>query len=692
MFYSSRSLARRLASLPLGIAALAAAGCTGTIEGTSGIGPGGSDSGDAPASALRRLSVRELGNSIEALTGVRPDALSRLPPDAQDFTFGRVVNSQTVSRVHLEAMELVADEVVSAMMNEGRLAALAPTCRDEILPPAEASTRRRLAAVSLSGEPTWAICQLGGENCTSDPLAPDAIYFRYADAPSVSTLQTFAASGTYVLELDAMAEQGATATLSIDGASASTDSLAPGQRTTLSATVQIEAGGRALEYSFAGGSDERLHIFSLTVEGPVDPNRGQYAAERRACALDLIDAVAPRAFRRPLEPARRDRLVSLYDAGAADGNFATGIRMVFESVLRSPYFGYLVLEGEPVSGERGRFRLNDYEVAARLSFALCETTPDDELWAAAEAGELRTADQVEVHARRLLDAPCGRETVRQFFREWLWVSRLDTLARDPQLFPFFGAATADAMRREVERFVEEITFSGGSVRDVFSAGYSWVNRDLAPIYGLDVTSEELVRTDLPPERAGVLTLPGVLAATAKFAQTSPIIRGVFLNEQILCVDLPSPPEEIDVTPPALDPEATTRERFARHTADDSCRSCHELIDPAGFAFENFDAVGRVRTTENGLPVDASGGAPAIGVEDGSLRGGADLARAVAESDALVGCFARKLYRFGLARLEEPDTDAALLAELAALADGSVYDALVAVTSSYAFRHRVIEDE
>ncbi len=685
-----------LSSCSLSLLVLFAAACPGSIYGGNSDGGDGADTdanSDTGSSTVRRLSVRELGNSLEALTGVRPASLSRMPPDADDYTFGRVVNSQTVSRVHMEAMEAVADELTATLIDQRRLSALATECRDDIMPPSLNSEHKRYAAVSLAAEPAWAVCQQGSpaDSCGSDPLEPDAIYFLYAPEPSVSLQHTTAGPGIYAVELVVEPEQSVSSALTIDGDVVATFELQAGPRRTLRHEVELAEGAHAIGFGFAGNHTLPLHILELAVEGPIDPNRDALAEPRRACAVAVIDALAPRAFRRPLSEARRDRLVALYDEGADDGDFGAGMRMVFESIVRSPLFGYLILTGSPVADRPGHYELDDYEIASRLSYTLCESPPDDELWVAANAGEVHTPAQIEAQARRYLSLPCGRETVREFYREWLWLTRLDTLARDPEVFPEYTTATREAMRGEAERFVEEVTFSERPIRELFNASYSWINRELAPLYGLDgvgADSDQFVHVELPPERAGVLTTPGLLAVTSKFSQTSPIIRGVFLNRQVLCFDLPNPPQDLDVTPPALDPNATTRERFARHTADESCRQCHQNIDPVGFGFEDFDAIGRHRTTENGLPVDANGGIPAIGIPDGSLTGGAALANAIASSDVLPDCFARQWYRFSLARLEDPVADGPLLAELAAASETSVFEAIVHVTRSYAFRHRV----
>src|SRR5690606_33170987 len=143
----------------------------------------------------------------------------------------------------------------------------------------------------------------------------------------------------------------------------------------------------------------------------------------------------------------------------------------------------------------------------------------------------------------------------------------------------------------------------------YDADHTWVDAVAASLYGLAVSGDQQVRVDLPPERRGFLTLPGLLTVTSKFTQTSPVHRGAFVIRDLLCGKLANPPDDLDITPPAFDPSLTTRERWAAHSADPACSSCHVRIDPVGFALEEFDAMGRHRTTENGKPVDAAGGLP-----------------------------------------------------------------------------------
>jgi hypothetical protein len=649
-----------------------------------------------PAAALaaaptRRLSVQELRNSIASITGVSPEAaLARLPPDPLDLVYDRVAQSQTVSLLHIEAMDAVAGEVASALLSERRLDELAPACRDEILPPAISAVRTEIPATSLTGVPDWAL-----------EVGEDTLHFLYSDDVTVSTTFLVSAAGLYRLTFPIALHNGQEQpdiTLSLDGQVLGTWRGARGEQE-LSVEAELSAGTSLVELSFAPGdpwwSEAALDVRSPSVEGPLDPGEGQLQAERQGCAEALIDALGERAWRRPLGAEERASLRGLWEEALAGGTETDGLRMLIEAVLTSPHFLYLVEVGEPVDGSPGWFRLDDHEQAARLSYALCEQPPDEALRAAAAAGELRTTEQIEAQARRLLDLPCGRQTLARFHRQWLELQGLDTLARDPAYYPGppeggFTAALGPALREETEHFLEQMVFEErAGLAATWSARHAWIGPETAWLYGLSV-DEPYTYVELPAERAGPLTHPALLAATAKFSETSPVLRGVYVLEQLLCQHLEPPPQELDVTPPPLDETMTTRERWEAHSSDPQCAGCHQLIDPIGFALEEFDALGQHRLTENGQPVEIEGGLPSLGIDE--LSGGRELSEALAGAPELGRCFAQQWTRFALGRQLGEGEAREALQSIDTEAAASIYEGLVALSRSAEFRHRVISEE
>jgi hypothetical protein len=645
---------------------------------------------------VRRLSNHELGNTFESLVAFQPQSLAQIPPDQRTYVFDRMAAAQTVSQVHLDAFMAVAEDVHETLLAERRLDELAAACTDDILPPAVAETHTRVAGVALLSEPEWAACPT---NClVGDPLSEDAAYLLYASPGegAVSTMFEVPADGRYRLTLRIQTELAMTTSLladanELDSFPVASDGSQPVELTT---TQTLAAGTVDLRYEFSN-NNEIIHILDLAIEGPLDEIDAP--AQRRDCAEALISEFGPRAYRRPLTADEHDRLLAVYDFGVADGTFHDATRMLVSALLGSPHFLYVVERGSPEPDRPGWYRLDDWELATRLSYSLCEGPPDAELRQAAAAGELHTPEQVRAQALRLLDAPCGRDTVARFYRQWLHLEQLVGLNRDPEVYPEFVAATMpDAMLREADRFLAELTWNeDATIEGLFTADHTWVDATAADLYGLDVAGDELVRVELPPERLGLLTLPGVLTVTSKFSQTSPVHRGVFVIRDLLCGTLQNPPSNIDTTPPALDPSMTTRERWAAHSSDPTCSGCHSRLDPVGFALEEFDAIGRHRTEEYGKPIDASGGLPDVGVADGEIVGGVALAEVIAGSEQAAACFARQWFRFAGGRLEQIGTIDDSTLELIRGLEGdpnSIRAALLAYVESETFLFRVVPEE
>jgi hypothetical protein len=630
---------------------------------------------------LRRLSVHELQNTIPLVTGVNPtDALARLPPDAMDDGYDRVAEAQTVSLIHLEAFATVADAVAHDLLVDGRLDDITPACPDDILPPPTASTTSVLPATSLTGAPGWALT-----------VADDHLYFLYSDDVTVDTTWAAPAAGTYRVTFPIVIDNTTTfpnITLAVNGAIVASWTGHTGAQDLVADVPIADAGSVALELHFGPEtpwwSENGLEIGSPTVEGPVDAHASA-VSERQACADALAPALAERAWRRPPTSDEVARLGAVWTAALADGTAADGFRMIVEAILESPNFLYLVEVGTEESP--GKYRLTDWEQASRLSYALCEVPPDATLVAAARAGALNTPEQIEGQATRLLDAPCGHATVARFHEQWLKLSGLRNLARDPTYYPDFDPAIGPAMLADTTYFFDQMVYDQkAGLQAEFEARQTWVGPETATLYGMTASTEH-TRIDMPDDRAGPLTQPALLTATSKFSETSPVLRGVFVLRNLLCVDLAPPPTDLDTTPPVLDDAMTTRERWAAHSADKACSGCHSAIDPIGFTLEGFDALGRARSEENGMPIDTSGGIPKLGLED--LTGGREVSDAVAASAELRHCFARQWVRFGAGHLEG---DADPIHDIDAASADSVHDALLTLTRSAAFRYRVVPEE
>jgi hypothetical protein len=372
------------------------------------------------------------------------------------------------------------------------------------------------------------------------------------------------------------------------------------------------------------------------------------------CAREVIERLASQAFRRPLAQEELDELIELEQALRAtpDATFVTAISGVIEAILQSPDFLYRIEFGVPDPARPDARRLSGDEMATRLSYFFWGTMPDDSLREAARTGELLEPDGVLAHASRMLDDERSRSVIRFFFDNLLPISGLTDTQRDPELFPMFSSEIGAAMREETQRFLEyEIFEGGGTWPSILTAPYTFVNEPLASFYGMTgVTGSDFVKVPLDTsQRMGLLTQAGVMTGTVTSNRSNPVLRGSFVLNRLLCrkLSLPTDPEILALIQVPDDTSgATARERFAKHSSQAVCRSCHQFLDPIGFALENFDPVGQYRTDENGVTIDASGTLP--GAET-PIVGAVDLAQWLAETSDAQSCFALHWLEFAQGR-------------------------------------------
>ncbi|MGE0790004.1 MAG: DUF1592 domain-containing protein [Sandaracinaceae bacterium] len=411
-----------------------------------------------------------------------------------------------------------------------------------------------------------------------------------------------------------------------------------------------------------------------------------------ACARSFIERLLPRAFRRPIQTQEVDAYYELYRAAEAAEGFAIGIASVVQAILQSPSFLYRPELVPP--GATDVVRLDGYALASRLSYFLTSTMPDDELFAAAEAGELDDVAGIEREARRLLAQPESEATVQRFFARYLDLDAVAEAEKDTGVYPDFTPEIAGLMRMEAEAFVREVVVNGsGSWRELLTADYSMMNRPLAEYYGLSGPSgDAFERVPLDGQyHAGLLTQGALMITRARAYETSPIHRGMFVRGTLLCGTVPDVPSGLNITPIPPDPTSTTRERLAEHRADPYCRSCHEQIDPLGFAFEHFDADGRFRMDENDLPIDASG--DLIGTDvDGSFDGAVTLAERIVDSGQAQECFTNRWFVTAMGRAEARNDTCSLDGVRRRFVDSDydIRELIVAFTLSDAFLYRAVE--
>lgn len=407
------------------------------------------------------------------------------------------------------------------------------------------------------------------------------------------------------------------------------------------------------------------------------------AAPGDACVESFLRTFGRRVVRRPLREDELARWVNVSKT-LADPDAWEGLRLAVAGLLQSAHFLYRVDLGTTEGATASRRPLTGYEMASRLSFLLWDQGPDDALLDAAGRGDLDTKEGVTEEAERLLDDPRARRAVRAFFRQYLDLGRLQGINRDPATYPLFTPGITDAMRKEIELLVEDLVFeSHADARSMFSTRTTFVNTDLAALYGVEApgaTATSFVRVELPVDgpRAGILTSGAFLTMNAHESYTSPTARGKYVRERVLCLDVPAPPPGVDTS---LDPvmmgeqPKTVRERMELHRTNPSCASCHSFMDPPGFLFEHFDSSGAYRELQEGvLPIDSSGDL------DGKPLADARGLATILETDERVGrCIVKQLYRHAQGRLETKGEAIAL----ETLADRFV-------TASYDFRSLLLE--
>jgi len=366
----------------------------------------------------------------------------------------------------------------------------------------------------------------------------------------------------------------------------------------------------------------------------------------------ILEEFARRAYRRPVFPGELDRLVSLVKLAESNGDsFDEGIRVALQAILVSPHFLFRVERERRLPNSLNTVQpISDFELATRLSYFLWSSMPDEELFTLAKNGTLRQEGNLEVQARRMLVDPKSQALVENFASQWLQTRNLKTFAPDPGRFPDFDEPLRAAMLKETELFFEAVMKEDRSVLDFLDADFTFVNERLARHYGISgIKGEEFRRVSLAgTPRGGVLTLASVLSVTSNPTRTSPVKRGKWILENIFASPPPPPPPDAGELKEGKEVEltGTLRQRMEQHRANPNCATCHQRMDPLGFGFENFDAIGAWRTREGQFPVDASGTLP-----DGrTFRGPRELKAILkTRADEFCRCLTEKMLTYALGR-------------------------------------------
>jgi len=461
--------------------------------------------------------------------------------------------------------------------------------------------------------------------------------------------------------------------------------------------VPTERGVRQLrggaESAIAGMDQWNQDLVPCDINGPEDA----------ACPGAFIDALASKAFRRPITDAERDWLLAVYEETLEEHDFKSGMEALIGTILQAPAFIYISEVGTPVEGAPDEIRaLDDYEMASRLSYFLWDSMPDDALFDAAAAGELTTQEGLQAQVERMVADPRAEAKMQAFVYHWLELDggpshfALGEQTKNPDLFPEYNPAFVDAMKTELDAFVHRSLFEAdGNFDDLLVSRDAYVNGSLSELYGVQggpMDDDTWAWVQLDPTRySGVLTRAAFTSTYASPDVQSPVRRGVWVYSHLMCGVLGDPPpnaNDVPVNGGEVDGEVlSVREDVELRTSGPDCSGCHDIINNIGFAFENYDAIGRWRSMEltSGRIIDSTGTVMGTDI-DGPVANGIDLSDDLVGSGMVKRCFAKRWFEQavgGPPEIEDVCSMEQIEDEFAKT--GSVRDLMVAITASDAFR-------
>jgi hypothetical protein len=407
-----------------------------------------------------------------------------------------------------------------------------------------------------------------------------------------------------------------------------------------------------------------------------------------SCRSDVFRELASRAWRRPASEEEVARLQTLFDVALNEGEgVEEGLELAIRGVLLSPHFIYRPeLDDDPLSAEPQP--LNDYELASRLSYFLWSSMPDQTLFDAAANGSLRGETELRAQVDRMLSDPKAQALVDNFAGQWLRIRSLDDHVPDYASFPEWDGALRDAMGQEAKLFFGEFLRGNASMDELLLTDFAFLNDRLAEHYGLPFdlgTQLERVDLDANDPRFGLLTLGSLLTVTSTPIRTSPVKRGVWILEQLLCSEPPPPPPGVEGLPEGDMSSGSLRDRLELHRADPTCASCHNLMDPLGLGLEHYDAIGSFRTEDDGFPVDASGQL----IDGQTFANAREMAALIQDDERFHHCIVEKLFTYALGRpiasSERPFVEA--IAERFAQSGSELPELIRLIVTSEPFRSR-----
>lgn len=657
--------------------AVAAGGCDGTIGDGGDGNPFFDDEATGIAAApIHRLNRTEYRYTIRDLLGTSLDPSTNFPTDDISLGFDNIAQVLSISPLQIELYERAATELAEEALRV----------------PATAS-QQHVEAETLTG---------------SVGSATGEAWNLYSNG-EIGTQITLDGDGDYILSARVWGQQAgpdlAQAAILVDGQTIDTFEVAADANAPeiITVTTALTGGSKTVSVAFLNDyymapDDRNLYVDWIEVEGPLgqvgeNPIREQILfcdVVDPVCRADVLKTFASRAWRRPATDADVEALEQLVQLALSEGDdLDMGMELAVRAVLLSPHFIFRPeLDDDPTSAEP--HPLNGYELANRLSYFLWNSMPDQALFDAAASGELETAEGIRAQVDRMLADEKALALVENFAGQWLLIRTLDDHVPDYATFADYDDTLRDSFRKETQLFFQEFVKGEIPLNQILTAELTYLNDRLAAHYGLPAPgSAELQLTSLEntPERFGLLTLGSVLTVTSYPNRTSPVKRGVWILENLLCDGPPPPPPgvEADLKDEEI-PTGSLRDRLEAHRADPVCASCHQLMDPLGLGMENYDGIGRFRTEDTGgFPIDATGEIYDVGPFDGARQ----MAELLQDDPRFSACLIEKLFIYALGRdvtkADEPHLET--VAEALAEADYRLPEALKLIATSPPFRQR-----
>ncbi|MBL9101429.1 MAG: DUF1592 domain-containing protein [Myxococcales bacterium] len=604
-------------------------------------GEGGEPIGEVIPEPLHRLNRLEYNNTVRDLLAVTLTPADSFPPDNATHGFDNLAEGLTLTPSQMDLYAIAARELATAALT------IVPRLAVHVGARAHAEATMQAGTAFDWG---WSMPRGGG----------GALSFTVDAAQDETVTASILAGG------DAFMVPTPEMGLVIDGVE-----VGHWQVTSLPTTpavytvkVPLTAGSHAVAITFPNGYDQPAeNVFNSLVVGYLDvqsdalavpPGRELVyvcdpieAVDPDQCYRTIVGNFAARAWRRPLTKGEEASVFALWQQLAAAEGPENAVALVVRAMLLSAKFLYRQsLAAAPFPADDEPVPLDDYALASRLSYFLWSSMPDDELFDAAAAGALATTEGLRAQVQRMLADPKADALRRGFASQWLSTRLLGLHGVDAATFPSFDEPLRQAMAAEAELFFADFLTNGRPIGEMMRPDFGYLNDRLALHYGMAPPGTDAPRrvTLTPDDRRGLMTQGAWLTAMSASNRTSPVNRGRWILEQLLCIEMPPPPPDI---PPLMPPAegATIREVLAEHRKQEVCAGCHNLLDPAGLGMEGYDGVGARRLLENGLPVDESGGIP----PDQPFVGPDELAELLADDPRFVECLSEKLFTYAMGR-------------------------------------------